>query len=418
MKTRTATRRFCSLSAFGLLLLTIASGTSLASKWPGIIRQLERADRAVRKKQLPIAYNNYAMEFFNEKDDYKSAEKYLGKAIQIADMESNLKIYRPRMARVLYTHAASMFYDRKGNDHLHHEARRLAERATTYNKKLVQAHVLIGDIAYDNQDLQGAKVAWLRAKSYAPGDSDIADKLRQLDQEKSVEQSFKRESHAFFDVRYQKGIDSQSAVDLRRILEAARKEVGRDLRYFPQHKLVVLVYSQKGFQTVRSGRMSAWCIAYYDGKIRLPIPSSPAELAQLKPTLFHEYTHALTHDLSRGRCPRWLNEGLAEYEESKIRRPQIDLLRTAARMRRLIPLEELDAAFKGSDSSRAVLAYQQACSMVAWLDEKHGLGSIAHVFDRLTQGTSFEVAFRNEFEIDLAQFEIEWLDWLPTHLKK
>ena len=383
----------------------------MASEWPAIIRQLERADRKIRNRQLPVAYNNYAMEFAN-KHDYKSAEKYLEKAIRIADLESNRKYYLPRMAELLHRHAASLYYDRQSKDHMHHKARRLAERSVGYNKKLVKAHVLIGDIAYDNQDLQGAKVSWLRAKSFAPTDADIDEKLKQLDQEKSVEQSFNRESHAFFDVRYQKGIRSTSAVDLRRQLEDARKQVGRDLRYFPQHKLVVLVYSQEGFRAVRSGRMSEWCVAYYDGKIRIPMPANPDDLGKLKPTLFHEYTHALTHDLTRGRCPRWLNEGLAEFEESKVQPPSLDMLKMAARMKRLIPLSGLDAALKGEDHGRAMLAYQQAYSMVKLLQEKHGLDSLTRVFEQLEHGLAFDVAFEREFEIDLAQFEFEWTDWL------
>ena len=404
-----------------LVLTTIFTAWTIstcpASEFPKWIRTIQSSDAATRKRLLPRAYYGYAMEFLQNKA-FKQAEKQMEKAISIASFEDNRNIYRPQMANVLYYHALNTFHDRKVNDHLHRASRKLAERALVYNAKHVKAHTLIGDIAYENQDFQSAKVAWLRAQSFEPQNSSIQERLARAEQEKSVEKNFGRESHGFFDVRFQKGIRSKSAVDLRRYLEVARKQVGRDFRYFPQHKLVVLVYTPAGFRAIKKGKGQDWWAAYYDGKIRIPMPVTAQDVNALKPTLVHEYTHALVHDLARQNCPRWLNEGLAEYQESKIRQPPLEVLRLATRLHRLIPLSELSENLIAVDHGQVALAYLQSYSLVTFIEERYGFDRINRLLDDLAEGAEFEAAFSKRFATNLTFLEQDWNAWLKKFVSK
>ncbi len=128
----------------------------------------------------------------------------------------------------------------------------------------------------------------------------------------------------------------------------------------------------------------------------------------------HEYTHAIVHDITQNQCPVWLNEGLAEFEEAKTRKPDLQHLQAAVSNNRLIPLSSLDSAFKSRDANVAALAYQQSYSLVTYLDQTYRFYRIRKILDKLPQGMSIEAALQDELKLSTAQLEQRWQRWLPT----
>ena len=62
----------------------------------------------------------------------------------------------------------------------------------------------------------------------------------------------------------------------------------------------------------------------YDGTIKIPV-SLNCSYETLRKTIRHEYTHHLVFNLSEGKAPIWLNEGLAQLFETSLEYPeQID----------------------------------------------------------------------------------------------
>ena len=235
--------------------------------------------------------------------------------------------------------------------------------------------------------------------------------MEKLNTEYAIERKFARTGNGYFDLRYQDNIDRSAAFALGKTLSQARRDVGRDLNYRPKHKIVVLIYSEEGFAQVRRG--PDWVAGIYDGKIRVPFPSNKAAQAEVKPTLYHEYTHAVIHDMTDNQCPVWLNEGIAEYQEAKLRPPSLERLRTAARIDRLVPLVDLDKGFQSSDLEVAALAYQQSYSIVHYLAKKYGFYRLRRVLEQLGQDVSFEDALKHEFRLTVPQLEKRWNRWLP-----
>jgi tetratricopeptide (TPR) repeat protein len=391
-------------------LLHFLAQVTFAEDWPQIIENLKRgASSSQQKQQLSVAYNNYAIELSNQ-GNWSQAETELQRAVAI---DTSNDQFKQNLSVIYLNHAASLRQDRRASDRgTDLKSKILVQQALRFNPKSADAYAILGDIAYDTQELAHAKTAWDRAKQLNPSLTSIDERLNKLNSEQAVEKQFDRAGNVHFDLRYQDGIGSSSAYDLRSVLDQARRDIGRDFGYWPRHQIVVLVYSEEDFKQVRQG--PDWIAGLYDGKIRIPFPRSPAAQASLNSTLVHEYTHAIIHDITQNRCPVWLNEGLAEFEESRIRKPNLRHLQVAVSNGRPIPLSSLDSAFQSRDADVAALAYQQSYSLVAYLDQTYRFFRIRRILDKLSEGTSIDDAVQDELRLTSAQLEQRWLRWLPT----
>ena len=405
----TITRRQRIAIAVFALLLPFAQVT-LAEDWPRIIENLKRGNASRQQnQQLAVAHNNYAIELSNQ-GNWSQAEAELQRALAI---DTSNEQFKQNLSVIYLNHAASLRQDRRSSDRgTGVKSKTLVQQALRFNPRSADAYAILGDIAYDTQELAHAKTAWDRAKQLDPSMTSIDERLNKLNSEQAIEKKFDRAGNVHFDLRYQDGIGYSSAYDLRNVLDQARRDVGRDFGYWPRHQIVVLVYSEEGFKQVRQG--PDWIAGLYDGKIRIPFPRSPAAQASLKSTLVHEYTHAIIHDITRDQCPVWLNEGLAEFQEARTRKPDLQQLQAAVSNNRLIPLSSLDSAFQSRDANVAGLAYQQSYSLVAYLDQTYRFFRIRHILDKLSEGMSIDDAIQEELRLTSAQLEQRWQRWLPT----
>lgn len=394
-----------------IVLLLFATSISEARDWEAIIHQLEREPQTEKViGQIAVCCHNYAMELAR-KSEWTRAEKWMKRAID-TDRSGG---YESRLATLYLGQAFELFQKRTTrnfNGYMHRQSKLLAQRALAYDKELVGAHMLIGRIEYINQKLPAAKRSLEKAMQLAP-DSGVERLLAKVERELQVESKFGKNSNAYFDVRYQASIDDETAAGLRFAMDTARSAVGKDFSYRPKHKVVVLVYSAKSFSNLRLG--PHWAGGLYDGKIRLPLDGQE-NLKFAVATLFHEYTHAIIHDLAKGNCPRWLNEGLSELQGEKIEANPEELLQVATATGNLIPLGRLDSAFDSPDTSAVALGYQQSRSLASYLVKTVGYRRVRKLLDSLGQDTPVEIAMRRSCNRSLTQLEAEWKEWLPHDL--
>jgi tetratricopeptide (TPR) repeat protein len=123
------------------------------SDWPRIIAELEgQPRRQANKRQLAIAYNNYAIELSNQRN-WVEAEAKLEDAVALDG--SNAK-FKQNLAMVYLNHAVELTQQRRTTsytNYMHRDAKKLAEKAIRYDRKLAAGYVVIGDIEYENQRL-------------------------------------------------------------------------------------------------------------------------------------------------------------------------------------------------------------------------------------------------------------------------
>jgi predicted Zn-dependent protease len=113
---------------------------------------------------------------------------------------------------------------------------------------------------------------------------------------------------------------------------------------------------------------------------------------------YHEFTHVVHLGLSHNRCPRWVTEGLATWEETRkdrawdrnMRRELID----ARANDDVIPLRALNHAFRGP---RVLFAYYQSGLFVRMLVEEHGFAPLVRLLEAFDGGADLDQAFAQVF---------------------
>lgn len=120
--------------------------------------------------------------------------------------------------------------------------------------------------------------------------------------------------------------------------------------------------------------------------------------------LVHELTHYAVDWLTAGNCPRWLTEGLAQYEEWRL--TGYVMPGAADEEQRALPLAGLDNHFDTAHGES--LAYRQSFQLVRYMMETYGREPVQQILRSLGTGQTIEGAVRQALGISLQQLEKEW----------
>jgi tetratricopeptide (TPR) repeat protein len=119
-------------------------------------------------------------------------------------------------------------------------------------------------------------------------------------------------------------------------------------------------------------------------------------------TLWHELAHVITLQLSNQRIPRWLSEGISEFEETRARpewrRNMVVPFVHAMEAGEVIKLSELNAAFQ--DPRRISMAYYQATLLVDHIVQKFGYEGLRGFVASFADGIDTETALTRVFKTD------------------
>ncbi len=225
-------------------------------------------------------------------------------------------------------------------------------------------------------------------------DKELESFLKRLKNERSLMSDYGGRSSGRFLLQFSKTehlVIRELVLDY---LKEAYREVGKEFDFFPKKEIVVILYNEKTFFDVT--RAPGWAGGLYDGKIRLPVLGAENKPELLKRVLFHEYVHVLVSLIS-GKCPLWINEGLAEYfSETGIRK-----------IGQIIPLKHLERRFPSGSSRNVAIAYIESYSAVSFLIEKYGMHKVREMLENLKE-RSLNDSFQEAFFIFYDKFISKW----------
>ncbi len=263
-----------------------------------------------------------------------------------------------------------------------------------------------GDVAlllarlYDQRDDADRAVAHLRRLVDAlPRHREARELLAKLERERAVERAFSLEQTAHFVLKYRGTGEEDGRRAILGVLERLYADIGSRLGHHPAEKIIVILYPEERFQEVT--RTHDWVSGLFDGKIRLPAGTVSARGELLERLLAHEYAHAAVHQASRGRAPRWLQEGLAQHFEGAADEEMLELPRG-------LTLAGVEALLTAGDVAKARTGYRTALWLVRDLLERSGMSGLADLLARLGRGQSVTGAVLPVYGLPLAELEDQW----------
>lgn len=149
-----------------------------------------------------------------------------------------------------------------------------------------------------------------------------------------------------------------------------------------------------------------------------PVVTAVSPLSELRGTqswartAYHEFTHVIHLGISKNRCPRWITEGIATWEEEtrnpawtrNLRRELVDAIANDD----LLECRTINRAFRGP---RVIYAYYQSGLMVRMVVERDGFPPLVRLLEAFEKGADLDQAFRDCLKTTPEAFDRDFEAW-------
>ena len=284
------------------------------------------------------------------------------------------------------------------------------ERATTLKPDSVDLLRLLGMARYDADRTADAIEAWKQAQELSP-DPNTERLLHKAERELRVEERSSKKESLHFTLHYQGDRTSASLQSqILASLENHYQDIARQLGYEPSANIIVILYTQKEFMDITEA--PSWAGALNDGKLRIPISGISSMTSELARVLKHELAHSFINQLSAGRCPPWLHEGIAQLLEPRNLGRDGHALAQLFKSQRNIPLNVLEGSFMRFSGTEAYVAYAESLAAVSYINDSYGMSDVQRILQLLSQGSSTEAALRATLHSEYGQLEVDLAKYL------
>lgn len=271
---------------------------------------------------------------------------------------------------------------------------------------------MLGYAQFASDRTREAIRSWKHSLELRP-DPGLQQHLEKAEREASAETDFLQRESIHFTLRYEGKQTSESfRHELVAVLESQYDDLVRALGVAPRASIPVVLYTDQAFFDVTQS--PSWAGAVNDGKLRIPVDGVSSVTPELAHVLRHELAHSFVNQLSGGRCPQWLNEGIAQALEPKSLSSHGRTLAQLFRAQREIPFNALEGSFMRLSGIQAVLAYDESLAAVEYINETYGMSDLQRILERLGQGSSPEAALRATIHSDYGQLQNEVAGYLVS----
>jgi tetratricopeptide (TPR) repeat protein len=212
---------------------------------------------------------------------------------------------------------------------------------------------------------------------------------------KTLAQDYVREKHGELGFTWKPDAAEVLRTYLVPFYSAARTELAQRYGYTPGATMIEVFSRHKDFSVRSTGFEGFPALGVCFG----PVVTAVSPLCEMRGTFswartsFHEFTHVIHLGLSHNRCPRWITEGLATWEEvnknpawtRNMRRELVDAHANGD----VIPVRELNRAFRGP---RILFGYYQGGLLCQMLIGAHGFPPMIRLLEAFDRGLDLDQA--------------------------
>lgn len=342
--------------------------------------------------------NNLALEYCKKalhlasSGEYGPAGEALDKATKLAVKNSRARL---NISNFLFNSSVEAFNQNKDKTFL------LCLTSSYLLKPRFDTLVLMGEYYYKKADMESAVFYWEKAKMMKPKDAMIQEKIDKAMGEMAITEKMKVVETKYFNVQFYREYDINAEI-LKRTLADIYVRVGKDLDFYPSDSTPIILYNEEDFVKIFNKSVSVR--GFYDGSIRIAF-NVPPEDPMFQSLIAHEYTHAVVSLLTDNRCPVWLHEGIAVYEETRYNERGVAEVKAFLKNGGVILLAATDAGFGSADRAVLLLSYQSAFLAASFITDKWGWQGMNNLLKRIKNGAHYANAIDEEFYISVQVFE-------------
>lgn len=376
----------------------------------------------VRKKELDHAIVLLSMAHEMDESNvtviHNLARVYCGRAVQLSkgrkfasaieclqkatDLAVKSKKVRKSISNYLFNNAVNAYNEGDGNTLL------LCLNTSYMLKPNFETLDLLGEYYYKEFRLERAKFYWEKASVLRPEDSVIRGKIEKAGKEMLLKEKMREIETPHFNVQLYReyGIDPELLKDM---LVKIYGEVGKDLNFYPPSNTLIIFYNEKDFRDIF--KQTGIVRAFYDGNIRMVFTSSGGPA--LPVVIAHEYTHVVISMLTGNKCPVWLHEGIAVFQQARYMSVPLEHVKSAVERGENLSIEMLEKGFASFDKEAVLaLSYEGAYTAVSFIVDKWGWTGLRGLLRRIKEGRHYANAIDEEFYISVKVFEKMWNEHL------
>lgn len=345
--------------------------------------------------ELSATADFIAGKFESERGNVDRARQYFENALRFEPDNSTILVYYGALLIRSGNASQALYY---------------AQKAVKSDPNSADAYALLGYAQFSSDRTKDAIASWRRSLELRP-DAKVQQFLAKAQRERNVEADYAQGESSHFVLHYEGSQTSEAfRTQLLAALEADYDDLVRDLGNAPRDNILVTLYTEQAFFDVTHA--PNWTGALNDGKLRIPISGLTSLTPELAHVLKHELAHSFITQISGGRCPTWLHEGIAQFLEPRSLGSNGRHLALLLKEQRHIPLNVLEGNFMRFSGAEAMVAYAESLAAVAYITDSYGLSDIQSILQRIGQGSSTEAALRATIHSDYGQLESDLAKYL------